>query len=48
MEEVLGPIMFEVPSATDVARVVVTRESVLENAAPTIVLHAARREDKSA
>jgi ATP-dependent Clp protease ATP-binding subunit ClpX len=27
---------------------VVTRESVLENAAPTIVLHSARREDKSA
>jgi len=48
MEEVLGPIMFEVPSATDVARVIVTRESVLENAAPTIVLHKARREDKSA
>ncbi|ASD22333.1 MULTISPECIES: ATP-dependent Clp protease ATP-binding subunit ClpX [Cryobacterium] len=48
MEEVLGPIMFEVPSATDVARVVVTRESVLENAAPTIVLHSARREEKSA
>ncbi|MET0956161.1 MAG: ATP-dependent Clp protease ATP-binding subunit ClpX, partial [Cryobacterium sp.] len=48
MEEVLGPIMFEVPSSTDVARVVVTRESVLENAAPTIVLHKARREDKSA
>jgi len=48
MEEVLGPIMFEVPSATDVARVVVTRESVLENAAPTIVLHSDRREEKSA
>ncbi|MCJ1715980.1 ATP-dependent Clp protease ATP-binding subunit ClpX [Microbacterium sp. M1A1_1b] len=37
MEEVLGPIMFDVPSDDDVARVVVTRESVLENAAPTIV-----------
>jgi ATP-dependent Clp protease ATP-binding subunit ClpX len=48
MEEVLGPIMFEVPSSTDVARVIVTRESVLDNAAPTIVLHSARREDKSA
>ncbi|MGY4857095.1 ATP-dependent Clp protease ATP-binding subunit ClpX [Cryobacterium sp. AP23] len=48
MEEVLGPIMFEVPSTTDVARVVVTRESVLENAAPTIVLHSSRREEKSA
>ncbi|WIB61280.1 ATP-dependent Clp protease ATP-binding subunit ClpX [Curtobacterium sp. MCLR17_007] len=37
MEEVLGPIMFDVPSDDDVARVVVTRASVLENAAPTIV-----------
>ncbi|MFT2816073.1 ATP-dependent Clp protease ATP-binding subunit ClpX [Leifsonia sp. A12D58] len=48
MEEVLGPIMFEVPSSSEVARVVVTREAVLENAAPTIVLHAERREEKSA
>jgi len=48
MEEVLGPIMFEVPSSTDVARVVVTREAVLDNAAPTIVLHKPLREDKSA
>jgi len=37
MEEVLGPIMFEVPSTDQVARVVVTREAVVENAAPTIV-----------
>lgn len=48
MEEVLGPIMFEVPSTDEVARVVVTRASVLDNAAPTIVPHAARRQDKSA
>jgi len=48
MEEVLGPIMFEVPSSTEVARVVVTREAVLHNAAPTIVPHKARREEKSA
>jgi len=49
MEEVLGPIMFEVPSSSDVARVVVTRAAVLDNAAPTIVLHkAARRVEKSA
>ena len=48
MEEVLGPIMFEVPSSTEVARVVVTREAVLDNAAPTIVAHKARREEKSA
>jgi len=43
MEEVLGPIMFEVPSTEDVARVVVTRQSVLENAAPTIVPRKAMR-----
>ncbi len=49
MEEVLGPIMFEVPSSSEVARVVVTREAVLENAAPTIVPHQRpRREEKSA
>ncbi|MFC6355361.1 ATP-dependent Clp protease ATP-binding subunit ClpX [Luethyella okanaganae] len=48
MEEVLGPIMFEVPSSNEVARVVVTREAVLDNAAPTIVPHKARREEKSA
>lgn len=48
MEEVLGPIMFEVPSSTEVARVVVTKEAVLENAAPTIVPHRTRREEKSA
>jgi ATP-dependent Clp protease ATP-binding subunit ClpX len=48
MEEVLGPIMFEVPSTDEVARVVVTRASVLENAAPTIIPHSERRQDKSA
>jgi len=49
MEEVLGPIMFEVPSTEDVARVVVTRQSVLENAAPTIVPRkAVRPAEKSA
>ncbi|OJX70152.1 MAG: ATP-dependent protease ATP-binding subunit ClpX [Micrococcales bacterium 73-13] len=49
MEEVLGPIMFDVPSDERVARVIVTREAVIENAAPTIVPHAApRRAEKSA
>jgi ATP-dependent Clp protease ATP-binding subunit ClpX len=49
MEEILGPIMFEVPSTEDVARVIVTKESVLENAAPTIVLRkAVRPTEKSA
>jgi ATP-dependent Clp protease ATP-binding subunit ClpX len=37
LEEVLGPIMFEVPSTEDVARVIVTKQAVLDNAAPTIV-----------
>jgi len=48
LEEVLGPIMFDVPSDDDVARVVVTRASVLENAAPTIVPRRAQRTEKSA
>lgn len=48
LEEVLGPIMFEVPSSDEVARVVVTRAAVLDNAAPTIVPHTPRREEKSA
>ena len=37
MEEVLLPVMFDVPSGDDVARVVVTREVVLENVNPTLV-----------
>jgi ATP-dependent Clp protease ATP-binding subunit ClpX len=48
MEEVLGPIMFEVPSTDEVARVVVTRESVINNAAPTIVPRKPVRAEKSA
>jgi len=48
MEEVLGPIMFEVPSDDDVARVIVTRDAVLNNAAPTIVPRGIQRQEKSA
>ena len=48
MEEVLGPIMFEVPSTKDVARVIVTKKAVLENAAPTIVPRKQVRHEKSA
>ncbi|WP_375400615.1 ATP-dependent Clp protease ATP-binding subunit ClpX [uncultured Amnibacterium sp.] len=48
LEEVLGPVMFEVPSSNEVARVVITRESVNENAAPTIVPRKRLRQDKSA
>jgi ATP-dependent Clp protease ATP-binding subunit ClpX len=39
MEEVLLPVMFDVPSDDEIARVVVTREVVLENVNPTIVRH---------
>jgi len=49
LEEVLGPIMFDVPSDETVGKVVVTRGSVLENAAPAIVPRVAlERVEKSA
>ncbi len=37
MEEVLLPVMFDVPSDEGISRVVVTREVVLDNVLPTIV-----------
>jgi len=37
LEEVLQSVMFDVPSRDDVARVVITREVVLENVNPTLV-----------
>ncbi|GAA4926170.1 ATP-dependent Clp protease ATP-binding subunit ClpX [Actinoplanes utahensis] len=37
MEEVLQNVMFEVPSNPDAARVLITREVVVENVIPTIV-----------
>ena len=37
MEEVLLPVMFDVPSEDDITRVVITREVVLDNVNPTIV-----------
>ncbi|WP_026181109.1 ATP-dependent Clp protease ATP-binding subunit ClpX [Demetria terragena] len=37
LEEVLAPVMFDVPSETDITRVVITREVVLDNVNPTIV-----------
>ncbi|MGN6753520.1 MAG: ATP-dependent Clp protease ATP-binding subunit ClpX, partial [Intrasporangium sp.] len=37
MEEVLLPVMFDVPSDDEIARVVVSREVVLDNVLPTIV-----------
>jgi len=37
MEEVLGPLMFEIPSADDISKVVITRETVIENSEPLLV-----------
>ena len=37
MEEVLNPVMFDIPSRDDVAKVVVTGETVRDNVLPTIV-----------
>ena len=37
LEEVLLPVMFDVPSEDDIARVVITREVVQHNVNPTIV-----------
>ncbi|GAB7191432.1 ATP-dependent Clp protease ATP-binding subunit ClpX [Kineococcus sp. NUM-3379] len=54
LEEVLLPVMFDVPSRDDIARVVVTREVVLKNVNPTLVPRdapprkARERRDKSA
>lgn len=50
LEELLLDVMFDVPSAEDVAQVIVTREAVLGEAPPELVSHArvARRRDLSA
>jgi ATP-dependent Clp protease ATP-binding subunit ClpX len=37
LENVLGPIMFEVPSTDQISKVIITAECVSENAAPTII-----------
>ncbi|MFV0373143.1 ATP-dependent Clp protease ATP-binding subunit ClpX [Microbacterium sp.] len=43
LEDVLGPIMFEIPSTEDVDRVIVTPASVTEGAPPTLVLRQKRK-----
>jgi ATP-dependent Clp protease ATP-binding subunit ClpX len=51
MEEVLLPVMYDIPSRDDVAKVVVTKETVQDNVLPTIVprkLSRTERRDKSA
>ncbi|MBL5973381.1 MAG: ATP-dependent Clp protease ATP-binding subunit ClpX [Candidatus Leucobacter sulfamidivorax] len=37
LEDVLGPVMFDVPSNSEIAKVIVTRESVLGEAPPRIM-----------
>ena len=48
LEEVLGPVMFDVPSSDTIERVVITRDVVANNAAPTILPKSAKRQEKSA
>jgi ATP-dependent Clp protease ATP-binding subunit ClpX len=50
MEEVLLQVMYDIPSRSDVAKVVITEQTVKENVNPTIVTRAPRRErrEKSA
>ncbi|HEX7659686.1 MAG TPA: ATP-dependent Clp protease ATP-binding subunit ClpX [Pseudonocardiaceae bacterium] len=43
MEEVLQPVMYDIPSRTDVARVVITQQTVRNNVNPTIVPRSAAR-----
>lgn len=48
LEEVLGPVMFEVPSTDQVERVIITKGAVQKISPPTIILKAAARREKSA
>ena len=49
LEDVLGPVMFDVPSADDVAKVIITKAAVETGVAPTIVMaRNSRRAEKSA
>ena len=43
LEDVLGPVMFDIPSAEDVAKVVITRASVEDGAPATVVLAQKRK-----
>jgi ATP-dependent Clp protease ATP-binding subunit ClpX len=46
LEEILLSVMFEIPSRTDVAKVIVTRESVRDRVAPLTVLRDAPKRDR--
>jgi ATP-dependent Clp protease ATP-binding subunit ClpX len=43
MEEVLLPVMFDLPSREDVASVIITEDVVLRGAEPTMIPHVAKR-----
>ncbi|MFY9809152.1 MAG: ATP-dependent Clp protease ATP-binding subunit ClpX [Pseudonocardiaceae bacterium] len=46
MEEVLLPVMYDIPSRTDVAKVVITEQTVRENVNPTIVTRQSTRRER--
>jgi ATP-dependent Clp protease ATP-binding subunit ClpX len=46
MEEVLQPVMYDIPSRTDVAKVVITEQTVRENVNPTIVARQPTRRER--
>jgi ATP-dependent Clp protease ATP-binding subunit ClpX len=46
MEEVLLPVMYDIPSRDDVAKVVVTEETVVDNVLPTIVPRKPARQER--
>ncbi|MGI8394055.1 ATP-dependent Clp protease ATP-binding subunit ClpX [Leucobacter sp. W1038] len=48
LEGVLGPVMFDVPSNGEITKVIVTRESVLGEAAPWVLQSAGAAEERSA
>jgi ATP-dependent Clp protease ATP-binding subunit ClpX len=48
LEEVLQPVMYDIPSREDVAKVVITERTVLENVNPTIVARTPTRRRRSA
>jgi ATP-dependent Clp protease ATP-binding subunit ClpX len=46
MEEVLLPVMYDIPSRSDVAKVVITEQTVRENVNPTIVTRQPTRRER--
>jgi ATP-dependent Clp protease ATP-binding subunit ClpX len=46
MEEVLQPVMYDIPSRDDVAKVVITEQTVRENVNPTIVARQPSRRER--